>query len=74
MSTEKYVLLREKVLEMNSKSLGVVVLKSAGCSAGPCAAECSSRGSSCSSNCCMSSKSARASGDPWRKYEAIVFQ
>ena len=60
MSPEKYVLLRAKVLEMNSKSLEVDNAEEhrllrggggTGCSAGPCATECSPRGSSHSSGC-----------------------
>ena len=51
----------------------LMMLKSTGCSAGPLATACSPRGSSCSSDCCMSARSARASGDPWRRCEAVVF-
>ena len=81
MPLEKYVLLRAKVLKMNSKSLEVGAAEehrllrrgSTGFSAGPCATECSPRGSSYSSGCCMSVRSARASGDPWGRCEAIDF-
>ena len=48
MSLEKHVLLRAKVLKMNSKSLE-------------------------NSDCCMSSRSARASGDPWRSAKWLFF-
>jgi len=80
MSPEKYVILRAKVLEMNLKSLEVDgaeehrLLRGGKVQTGPCATECSPRGSSCSSDCFMFARSARASGDPWRRCEAIVFQ
>jgi len=51
---EKHVLLREKALEMNPKSLKLGDLKSTGCSEGPWVAACSPCDSSRSSDCCMS--------------------
>ena len=66
MSLEKYVLLRAKVLEMNSKSLEVGgaedrrLLRVA-------LGDFAFTAQQYSSDCCMSARSARASGDPWRR-------
>jgi len=81
MSPEKHVLLRAKMLEMNSKSLEVDgaeesrLLRGVGVQAAP-------RGigrlnvhrAAAHSPLIAACRSARASGNPWRRCEAIVFQ